>query len=762
MEFSTNLILNVVFLGVLILVACRYKTNCYNKFDEFRNTLEQTAQKLKEFSQSEYDVNFYDIDKVISENNFLKASWNEYKKTITTYQDTDGTHLYSTQVVSDYINFSSVSKSINVVFWQNLGGIFTGIGILGTFLGLVIGLRGIDVTTANIDEMKTSIGGLLSGISVAFVTSLLGVFFALLFNFVHNRCITKAKESLLVVVEMLEDMYPRRTQESWLADVMTQNNLQTEALQNLSSDIAFKLGNQLEQELNPSFDRLAKDLAKIMQDNLAPTLQGVKESLDNLNNGGVKAIGEGINDGMGNELKGFASTLINLQKDMKDSFAMTQQTGADANKKLTSMVDELSDRLSKSANEVLTAQNKQMENVALQMQNITAKMSEAATASGGELSRAIAEVTAVLKGTMDNAAEKQNIILSETCDKISTVLAEVNANLIKSTNDTTKAQQTQVEATVEQMNAIIKDMREATTNSNSEMTQAISEVSTLLRDTMSSAATKHKENLEETCEQIKNALNEVNVNLKKATDRMIEASATANAALINTVDTVKDRAEDTVSIYAQNASKQAEAMDDATVAMRENLSATVDKIRELLEGHDHAMTKAYNEFGDITQKASAIVTEASTSAEKFAAAAVPVTQATNGLREQIVEVVRANTDFNKAVSAQNIALSETARVNEATMNKYIQSLDSTQRQWKAYEEHFASVSGELQATFEVLENGINKYRTTTDEGLKNNLADYDKHMANAINVLSTRIDELQELTETLNDSVKNLSKYRRV
>lgn len=751
-------ILNGVFFLIFAFIIKKYYDNCYCQCDRLGSMLVQTAQKLKEFSKLEYDARFYDIDNVLSENNFLKDAWNEYKKTLTKAQESDRTHLYSTQAVSDYINFSSVTRNINIEFWQNIGGVFTGIGIFGTFLGLVFGLYSIDVTTANIDEMKTSIGGLLSGISTAFYTSLMGVFCALIFNYFHNKCVINAKEKLAVVVKFLEDMYPRRTQEYWLSEAINQNQKQTEALQNFGSDLAIVLGNQLEEKLNPGFDRLAKDLAKIMQDNLAPTLQGVKESLDNLNNGGVKAIGEGINDGMGNELKGFASTLIDLQKDMKDSFAMTQQIGAEANKKLTTMVDDLADRLSKSSNEVLATQNKQMENVALQMQDITAKMSEAATASSGELSRAIAEVTTVMKEAMDDAAGKQNMILAETCDKISGVLAEVNANLIKSTNDTTKAQQTQVEATVEQMNAIIKDMREATKNSNSEMTQAITEVSTLLRETMSSAATKHKENLEETCEQIKNVLNEVNINIKKATDRMIEASATANAALINTVDTVKNRTEDAVSIYAQNASKQAEAMDGATVAMRDNLAATIDKLRELLEGHDHAMTKAYNEFGDITQKATAIVTEASTSAEKFAAAAMPVTQATNGLREQIVEVVRANTDFNKAVSNQNTALAETARVNEATMNKYIQSLDSTQRQWKAYEEHFASVSGELQTTFEVLENGINKYRTTTDEGLKNNLADYDKHLANAISVLSSRIEELEELTDTLNDTVKALSR----
>lgn len=753
-------IVNIVFAGVLLVVGKKYHANFYSQCDKISKALEQTAEELKKIRRDEYELRYYDIDNIISDNKFLKESWNEYKKTLTAYQNSDIVHLYSTQATSDYINFYAIVRNLNIEFWQNLGGIFTGIGIFGTFAGLVIGLHGIDVTTANVDAMKAGIGNLLSGISTAFLTSVMGILCALGFNFFHNKCVIKVKDNLIAIVEILEDMYPRRTQEIWLADTLIQNKQQTEALQNLSSELAIALGDKLEQKLSPSFDRLVKDLAKIMQENLAPTLQGVKESLDNLNNGGVKAIGEGINDGVGNELKGFANTLIDLQNSMQKSFAATQQTGASANEKLSNMVDELTEKIAQGSSDALKAQNEQIEKMAEKMQEVTDNMSKAAVAGGGELSRVIAEVTSVMKGSIDSAAEKQNATLTATCEQIRSVLADVNENLVKTTNDTTKAQQTQVEAAVLQMNSIMNKMNEAAESSNTEITKAIAEVSLLLKDTLSSTAVKQKETLEETCEQIKNALNDVNENLKKATDKMVEASATANAALINTVDTVKNRAEDTANIYVQSAGKQAEAMDSASVAMRQNLSATVDKLQELLDGHDHAMTKAYNEFDTITQKASTIVNEASESAEKFAAAAVPVTQATNGLREQMVEVVKANTDFNKAVSSQNAVLAETARMNEIALNKYLQSLDSTQKQWQAYEKHFAGVSGELQRTFEVLESGIKNYQTTTDRGLKNTLADYDKSMTNTITVLSDRISELNEMTEALADSAKALRKSR--
>ena len=40
----------------------------------------------------------------------------------------------------------------------------------------------------------------------------------------------------------------------------------------------------------------------------------------------------------------------------------------------------------------------------------------------------------------------------------------------------------------------------------------------------------------------------------------------------------------------------------------------------------------------------------------------------------MVEVVRAKTDFNKAVSSQNAVLAETARMNEVALHKDLRGL----------------------------------------------------------------------------------------
>lgn len=759
-------IINILFIGVCMYVYMRYRTNCCNKCDELSDSLRDTIEKLTAFKNQNRNIAYNDIDGILTSNSDTKEAWNEYKKTLTSVSDSQSgiTILYSTEAVSDYVNFTSIASRINIAFWQNLGGIFTGIGILGTFVGLVLGLLNIDIS--EVAKMQTSIKELLAGISTAFLTSLVGVSFALGFNYFHNKAIVKLKEKTAELASLLEEFYPRKTQEMWLAEAFEQGRQQTDALNNLSADLAVKLGDEMQTKMSASFEQLAQDLARIMQDSLAPTLQGVKESLDNLNNGGVKAIGEGINDSVGTELKGFAGTLMDLQKQMQESFAATQKTGESTNQKLMAVVNQLAENVQASSNEALAAQKRQMQDANSQMAQMMQQLQASAASSGDELTKSISDVTAVMRSAMDDAATTQNETLTSTCKQIKDVLSEVNNTLKKSTADTTQAQQTQVEATMQQMNSIMESMRQSAENSSSEMTNAIKGVTDVLRSTMDDAAGKQKATLEETCTQIKNVLTEVNENLKTATNKMVDASAAANASLLATMTAVNDKASGAAAAYAQSASIQAESMDNASNAMKQNLQATVDKLLQLLDGHNRAMTKAYNEFNDITSQATDIVASAKAAAGKFGEAAGPVSLATNGLKEQLEKVVAATVSFNNSVGTQNKALTEAARVNEANMQRYLESLQTGQKAWKAYEEHFAGISGEMERTFNTLENGIKNYQATTDKGLKNNLSDFDKAISNAINTLSTYIDELNENAEALKDctdnlttAVKNMRKY---
>ena len=63
-------------------------------------------------------------------------------------------------------------------------GTLTGLGILGTFVGLLLGLRNISFVT--VEAALGSVQSILAGIDTAFYTSIAGVILSILFNIINN------------------------------------------------------------------------------------------------------------------------------------------------------------------------------------------------------------------------------------------------------------------------------------------------------------------------------------------------------------------------------------------------------------------------------------------------------------------------------------------------------------------------------------------------------------------------------------------------
>ena len=70
----------------------------------------------------------------------------------------------------------------------------TGIGILGTFVGLLTGIGNIGFSSA--ETVVTSVQSLLSGINIAFYTSIAGVIFSILFNIVYKIVLNMTRREM--------------------------------------------------------------------------------------------------------------------------------------------------------------------------------------------------------------------------------------------------------------------------------------------------------------------------------------------------------------------------------------------------------------------------------------------------------------------------------------------------------------------------------------------------------------------------------------
>ncbi len=86
--------------------------------------------------------------------------------------------------IDDYVN----EEALALHSWQSIvtqiPGTLTGLGLLGTFVGLIIGIQGIEFTSVNMALL--SVQSLLSGIQIAFYTSIAGVILSLMFNILYR------------------------------------------------------------------------------------------------------------------------------------------------------------------------------------------------------------------------------------------------------------------------------------------------------------------------------------------------------------------------------------------------------------------------------------------------------------------------------------------------------------------------------------------------------------------------------------------------
>ena len=167
----------------------------------------------------------------LEESSLLAPAWTAFKKTLTEEK-------YSTTDAAEFFNQQSLTRGMNMTFWQSYGGIFTGLGILGTFAGLTFGLSGVDMTSGNDETLKSSIAQLLSGVETAFVTSLVGIGAALVYSGIHHWLLKNFQGNVQRLASRLDEQFPRYSAENFLADIKGESQNQTAELKNIGGQVA--------------------------------------------------------------------------------------------------------------------------------------------------------------------------------------------------------------------------------------------------------------------------------------------------------------------------------------------------------------------------------------------------------------------------------------------------------------------------------------------------------------------------------------------
>lgn len=188
-----NLIINVGFL-IIIGVVFAISFVSFARINEFSAALERAMETIKkEYAENRRNLwEEYQGRKKVFNVLELDEAFRKYQKKMRTY--TTGHGMSQVADIEDYINEELLEQVGMSYFNTTVSGTMTGLGILGTFLGLSMGLGSFDGN--DIYTISDNVGPLLSGMKVAFHTSVYGIFFSLIFTYVY-RCIMSSAYAVL-------------------------------------------------------------------------------------------------------------------------------------------------------------------------------------------------------------------------------------------------------------------------------------------------------------------------------------------------------------------------------------------------------------------------------------------------------------------------------------------------------------------------------------------------------------------------------------
>jgi len=265
---------------VICFLLSRFVTQYQNPAKKLLVELERIAEGLQKYKKDNVQIlDVSNLKPIFSEEPF-KHLWAEYEDTLHLVRAPDGEPISMRATATSEIYFSKesvVDTQIDADFFRHLPGILTGIGIIGTFSGLVWGLH-----LFNPAEPDGTLKVLLNEVTSAFIGSGIAILTAIIITFLEKTILNKCYRQLETVNNRIDDLFSKGVGEEYLYRLVSASE------KNSANTASLK-------------DALIEDLKKLMHEVADKQINAQLQSSQNISSQISGAIKEGL-DGPMNEL----------------------------------------------------------------------------------------------------------------------------------------------------------------------------------------------------------------------------------------------------------------------------------------------------------------------------------------------------------------------------------------------------------------------------------------------------------------------------
>lgn len=518
-------------------------------------------------------------------------------------------HVSQTITILIFIAFfvGMVCHALNIQqrFKEYIPAFMTALGILGTFIGIVYGLKDFD--PENIDD---SIPSLLNGLKTAFNTSIVGMGGTILFKLLTSFKVRKDKVEELpededLAPEILKTMKDQSDKFEKL--ILAIGSDGDNSLLSQTRLLRYDLHEQSKTSLE-KFDEFSKDLSKQLDTFIEKMshaasdqiIEALKNVITDFNNKLTEQFGENfkqLNEAVGKLVewqKEYREHLVELESRYKAAVELLEQskdamvTIADTTQAIPKTMDNL--------DKLLTAQQVQIDDMDHHMETM-AQTREKAVQAVPEIQKCVTTMTEELKSSIntvsediDSAVKNFSEHAKSTSESLKTSVEDASDKLVKTVSEAANNMETATEKT----------------------TSALASTAEKIVGNTEAISTNMDNFNKETKAAIENTLSTIQQLQKHLVETSDDASESITSAYTTFRSTAKQMSEDAYKTAQETITSSMNQVEHSVSGIAKHIQ---DKINQDLTYLDEAMTQELNNA--LKSLGSALATIANTIADRY-------------------------------------------------------------------------------------------------------------------------------------------------
>jgi hypothetical protein len=657
---------------------------------------------------------------LFGKNEDLAHLWSEYDETLFKQERFDSElrdYVFdkkrSTVPAEMFFNTqTTVDSYVGAEFFKHVPGILTGIGIIGTFFGILHGLDAFNVS-ADAAQVRDSLKGLLGSVSEAFAVSAGAIACAMIITLLEKWLLASLYQKSEALAIEIDKLYKAGAGEEMLQDLVQSS---ADYLSN-SQTLKDALVNDLKGILQGVAETQIAEQRRIIGDQITAQAQTTEQL--------GKQIGQCISDGLE---KALAEPMKAVQVAVEN--AAKERSGAVHNL-LSEVVKELNQSLRDLFGDQIAGINTMQQQTIAALQSAVAKMEHLSTTLTTAGTDATGKMGEQLAEAIKNMEASQSRMTNEMTQAAAAIKGIVTSSQT-ATNDGMLAAlekvSTNVDALVKQLTEKIETSQAATGEA---LTKALSEVTERVSGLVASLTTNVESSQNATGEALTKALSDVTERVgglvASMTNNVESSQTTTNAHLQKTVDDVSASVAKLVNGLSDSV---ANTQKETGVQLTQSVASVKDSVKSMVDDLrvQTAEAEAAQEMRQLQLAADAQAAAARISADAQAAVA-QMSSSVGALTTEVRRLVSgtgiAADKMRESVDVMGKVTGETVSQMNAGANtlytaahefeKAGNALTGSLTQASGLTDKLAAAAGYVGTASQTMQSVVNDYRARCDE-----------------------------------------------